>query len=312
MKRFAGWLLSSLGYLLYTLVVLVVLLWFLFPVDKVRVRLQAGMNAAGTDARWEIAGLHKAWPLSIVASGVRFREGENGGEPLILIDELKVTPAVQGLLTMGERIPVRYQLRFLDGTVRGNGEYHPADGLVRGEGHLENLDLTGLDEIWRKMNRKAAGIVSGRFSVQGAWGNLSQLEGQADLVVSDGHIDLYQPFFGLPQLTFSRMRTVFNLRDGVVTLEQGDVESKMLAAEYAGTVTLANPPGLSEIKVNGSLEPRPELLGGIKDRTALALIRNQLKENRLSFAVSGTLLEPGIAFEGTSGVIDGIIQGGAR
>src|SRR5690554_3543106 len=102
MKRFAGWLLSSLGYLLYTLVVLVVLLWFLFPVDKVRVRLQAGMNAAGTDARWEIAGLHKAWPLSIVASGVRFREGENGGEPLILIDELKVTPAVQGLLTMGK------------------------------------------------------------------------------------------------------------------------------------------------------------------------------------------------------------------
>ncbi|HHO49077.1 MAG TPA: type II secretion system protein GspN [Desulfobacteraceae bacterium] len=311
MKRLAGWLLSSLGYLLYTLVVLVVLLWVLFPLDKVRVWLQAGMNAAGTDIRWEIAGLRKAWPLGVVASGVRFSEGENSRDPLILIDELKIMPDVRSMLRVKETIPLRYQLRFLDGTVRGNGEYHPADGLVRGDGYLENLNLAGL-EIWRKMNREAAGIMSGRYSVEGVWGNFSQLGGQADLVVSNGHIDLYQPFFGLDQLEFSRMSAMLNLREGVVTLEQGGVESKMLAAEYGGTVTLTDPPGLSEIKVDGSLEPRPELLGGIKDRTVLALIRNQLKENRLSFAISGTLLEPGITFEGTSGVIDGIIQGGAR
>lgn len=123
---------------------------------------------------------------------------------------------------------------------------------------------------------------------------------------------MYQPVFGLSQLEFSRMTAAVNLRDGVITLEQGAVESRMLAGEYSGTVSLARPPQMSEVKIEGFMEPRPELLGTIKDSATLALIRNQLKEDKLSFTISGTLFEPGITFQGASGVIDGIIQGGAR
>lgn len=312
MNRYVGWLFASLGYLLYTLLVLVALLWFSFPVDSFRVWLQATMNSSTPGLQWEISGLNKAWPVSVVATGVHLREYENAPEPLFQIDELKIMPDIGELLEVRKIIPVRYHVRTLEGTVRGNGMYIRGDGLVRCRGDVNNLELDQLNELWRKMNREAAGTLSGSFSFEGPWRDIPQGSGAADFVVADGFIDLYQQVFGLSQLEFSRMTAALNIRDRVVTLEEGAIESKLLAGEYSGTVSLTAPLIASEVKVEGFMEPRPELLGRIKDSAALTLIRNQLKENKLSFVISGTLLEPGITFHGASGVIDGIIQGSAR
>lgn len=311
MKRFAGWIFSSLGYALYTIMVVVVLLWVLFPDDSVHDWLQVRMNSA-TPAQWEIGALRKAWPLSFVAADIRVREGLNAPEPLIHIDEVRIRPDFGGLIAAGGNIPVTFQVRTLDGSVRGNVSFSPAGGPIQCSGNMENLELEGLGEIWRIMNREASGSLSGRFSFEGPWQNPPLGSGQADLVIADGSIALVQPFFGLPRLEFSRMTAALKLRDRMVAVEQGAVESKMLAGEYGGTVTLADSPLMSEVQIDGFIEPRPELLGSIKDGATLALIRNQLRENKLAFALSGTLLEPGITFQGTSGVIDGILRGGAR
>lgn len=312
MKRYAGWLFSSLGYLLYTILVLVVLLWVLFPADSVRVWLQARMNSPDAGLRWEISGLHKAWPVSVVATGVRLRESATAPEPIFQIDELKIMPDFGKILEAGKSIPVRYHARALAGTVRGTGELNREDGMVRCGGDVEKIALDQLGELWRKMNREAAGSLSGRFSFEGPWRDAPRGGGKADLTVTNGFIDLYQPLFGLSQLEFSRMTAALHLRDRIVTLEEGTIESKLLAGEYSGTVTLTDPLIASKVEVEGLMEPRPELLGNIRDGAVLALIRNQLQENRLSFAISGTILEPGITFHGASGVIDGIIQGSAR
>ena len=312
MKRFVGWLFSSLGYVLYTVLVLVVLLWVLFPVDRVRVWLQAQINSTSPSFHWEIGALQRAWPISVVASGIRLKQDEEDREPLVQIDEVKIMPDIGGVLGVKTNIPVRYRVKILEGTVRGTGSYFMENGLVQCIGDMEGLELDKLKEIWRIMNRQAAGTMSGPFSYEGPWRKLPQGSLQSDLAVTDGVIALHQPVFGLSQLEFSRMTATLSLRDQVIALEEGAVESKMLAGEYSGTVSLTAPPLMSEVKINGSIEPRPELLGSIKDSATLALIRNQLKENKLSFAISGTLLEPGITFQGASGVIDGIIEGGAR
>ena len=312
MKRFAGWLFSSLGYALYTVAVVLVLLWVLFPVDSFRVWLQARMNTAGPARQWEIGAMRKAWPLSVVAADIRLREGGGAPQPLVRIDEVRIRPDFGGLIAGSGNIPVHYQVSALQGSVRGNMSFMPAGNRIQCRGDLENLEVEGLGEIWRIMNREAAGSLSGRFSFEGPWDNLPQGSGQAELVITDGSIALIQPFFGLSRLEFSRMTTALKFGEGVVAVEEGTVESKMLAGEYGGTVTLADSLPTSEVKIDGFIEPRPELLGSIKDGATLALIRNQLRENRLSFAISGTILEPGITFQGASGVIDGILRGGAQ
>lgn len=312
MKRFARWLFPSLGYALYTALVILVLLWVLFPVDSVRDWLLIRMNTASPDRQWEIGAMRKAWPLSVVAEDLRLREGGDAPEPLVRIDEVRIRPDFSGFKAAAGNIPVSYLVRALEGTVRGSLSYARADDRIRCTGDVEGLELEGLGEIWRIMNRETAGTLSGRFSFEGPWRNFPQGGGQADLVVADGSISLVQPFFGLSRLEFSRMTAELQLSDRVVAVKKGTVESKMLAGEYGGTVTLADSPLMSEVQIDGFIEPRPELLGSIKDGAVLALIRDQLRDNRLPFALSGTLMEPGITFQGASGVIDGILRGGAR
>jgi len=64
--------------------------------------------------------------------------------------------------------------------------------------------------------------------------------------------------------------------------------------------------------MQGFLAPRPELLSRLHDDAVVSLIKEQLRDGKLSFTVSGTLLEPGILFHGLSGVIDGVIERSAR
>ena len=68
----------------------------------------------------------------------------------------------------------------------------------------------------------------------------------------------------------------------------------------------------SGLNLQGSFEPRPELLGGLKDPNMIQLIKGQLRDGKLMFTITDTIQMPGISFEGASGVIDGMIQGRGR
>lgn len=312
MKRFVSWIVSSLGYLLYTAFVLVVMLWILFPAEKVRVWVQARLNTVNPALQWEIKGLQTSWPLSLVASGIRLVEDGGSTQPLLQIDSIKLTPGLSSLYRIAREIPVHYQIRMLEGNVRGTAAYSKENSQLRGSGNMLDLNLALLAEAWQKMGRVVTGKLSGRFSYEGQWEDFRQSNLQAELDIGEGSVSLQQPIFGLDDLAFNRMATSFTLQDSIITLERGEVESRMMAGEFSGTVSLADTLMTSEVKIDGSIEPRPELLGGLPNKAMMTLIKNQLQDDRLSFAMTGTLLEPGIVFRGATGVIDGIIEGGVR
>ena len=65
------WLFSSLGYLLYTVGVAVILLWVLFPIDTVKTWLQRRLNTDSPTLIWEIKGMEAVFPLQLELSDVR-------------------------------------------------------------------------------------------------------------------------------------------------------------------------------------------------------------------------------------------------
>ena len=312
MKRFVSWIVSSLGYLLYTVLVLVLMLWVLFPAENVRVWVQARLNTVHPALQWEVKGLQPSWPLSLVASGIRLSEDGNSKQPLLQVDSIKLTPVLSSLFRIAREIPVHYQVMMLEGNVRGTAAYSKENSQVRGSGTMLGLNLALLAEAWQKMGRDVTGKLSGTFSFAGQWQDFRQSSLQAELDISEGSVSLQQPVFGLADLAFNRMATSLTLQDSIITLEGGEMESRMMAGEFSGTVSLADTLMTSEVKIDGSIEPRPELLGGLQNKAMMTLIKNQLQDDRLSFAMTGTLLEPGILFRGTTGVIDGIIEGGVR
>jgi type II secretion system protein N len=312
MNKVLRWLAASIGYLLYTALVLVLLLWVLLPADSIRLWLQTRLNSASPDLRWEIADLQATLPAGLVASDVRLQEAGGAQEELLQVAELRIMPDLRSLLTSRAELPFRYQLRTTGGTLRGTASLLEEYAKLRCEGDAENLQLAGLTVLWTRIGRTATGKLSGHYRFEGDWRDPYQGVLTAELQLAEGSISLQQPVFGLDQLEFSQLTTTLELRDRVLALTGGTVESRLLAAEYSGTVTLDNPLLMSEVKIDGMLEPRSELLSSLRDQATVTLIRNQLRDNKLSFVLNGTMLEPGIQFQGSSGVIDGIIQGGER
>lgn len=311
MKNFLNWILSVFGYGAYTLVILVVLLWVLFPTESFRVWLEAKLDEQGSSVAWEIGDLSIGWPLSIVGMDIKAVK-KDGNEPFVIVDELKVRPDVLGIRGLSSDWPLTYRAKVLGGIVKGDVSLNKELGSIKCSGTISNSQVEGLDGIWQLLDRKVTGNLSGSFSYDAKWQGLLSGNLQTDLVLVDGSLELLQPVFGLESLDFNRLSTTLLLKDRVATFEKGKVDSNLFAADFSGTVTLADELLGSGLDMNGAFEPRPELLGSLKDATVVKLIKGQLRDNKLMFTLSDTLKMPGITFQGMSGVIDGVIQGSGR
>ncbi|HBI16154.1 MAG TPA: type II secretion system protein GspN [Desulfobulbaceae bacterium] len=312
MNRVLRWLAASFGYLLYTAMVLVLLLWVLLPTDSLRPWLEARLNAASPGLRWEIKELHAALPAGLVVIGMRLQEAGASEDELLQVSEMRIMPDLRGLIATRKELPFRYQLKVADGALQGKAALLKDGSKLRCEGEAKNIQLGGLATLWARLDRNATGKLSGNYRFEGEWRDPYQGVFTAELRVVEGSFTLQQPVFGLDQLEFGQLTGSLELRERLLALNHGKVDSRLLAGEYSGSVTLADPLQLSEVKIDGTFEPRPELLSSLRNETTVTLIRKQLRDNKLSFSLNGTILEPGIEFQGVSGVIDGIIQGGER
>ncbi len=302
---------AALGYLGYTLAVLALLLWFLFPAASVRAWLEMQLDGLNPALTWQIQGLHLTAPAGLTATDIRVSDGDQA-TPLLRIDRLTVRldPAV--LLAPKKEVPLSYSLQTLGGTVKGKVRVDRAGSGMRCSGTMRNLRIGRMKGVWREIGRTVTGNLSGRFTWQGTWRQPALGSLRADFILSAGDIGLQQPILSLDRLKFSRMSARVSLKKRVVTLAAGKVESRLFSAGYGGTITLAPYFQESGINIQGFLAPRPELLSRLHDDAVVSLIREQLRDGKLSFTVSGTLLEPGILFHGLSGVIDGVIERSVR
>ena len=112
-----AWLLARIGELLYTLVVLVVCLWLLFPAATARDLLVRAAGAAVPQLRWQVRTMAVEMPGVLRLSGV---EGwaPGGGEPLVRIDSLTLRPDL-GILVGQRRLQAAWRAELAGGTVQG-------------------------------------------------------------------------------------------------------------------------------------------------------------------------------------------------
>ncbi|MCI5144689.1 MAG: type II secretion system protein GspN [Candidatus Electrothrix sp. AR3] len=289
-------------YLLYTLIVLVFLLWLRFPVDAVRARVESDLNKMTPDFNWSIGKIGLSFPLDIRFDNIKIGKKNKGKkEVVLLMDFFSLRPDLAAWQKSGTW-SAGYRIKMLKtGNIRGTLELTKDHNFLQCTATVQGirLDHPYLGKIFREYDRTVSGHLSGDFV--GTWevqqGIFTKLTTD-NVKLNKGKINLHKPILGMSQLVFDQLSGRMKYHGGLVQVNDGKMESRLFSSQFSGTLQPNASVSLSKLKLKGSLLPRSEFMASIGNATVENTLKRQLREGRLPFTITGSLKEPGIIFPG--------------
>lgn len=296
LKKVGKWLGSCMGYLFYTLVLLLLLLWGFFPRESLRQFLVQYLNRAYPRLSWQVQSMTLQVPEGITVTGIKGYGAQDKNQPLVQTDSLVLWPHVAAMLHT-RRPTAGYRLLLAQGVVAGTMQRDEGTAGLQVDGSIQGLQLAECSLLIQLLRRNLQGVVSASFKgiIEPALGKISDLE--AKLRVDNGLVDLKRPILNHGSLPFSQITFTLYSRGTIMQLEQGVVESELFSGQFAGEIQLSRDPAASRLDIKGTLQPRPAFYQGMKYTPVLESIRTQLESQPLPFLLSGNLSNPGIHFE---------------
>jgi len=296
LKRTCRWLGGRIGYLLYTLALLVLLLWLLFPKETCRRLLVQYINNAYPLLSWQVQSMTLRIPEGLILKGIEGYEPGDTKKPLVGVDSLTLRPDIAGTVQT-KHLQAVYRMVLAKGVIAGIVQM---DGWGKGlhiDGSVQGLQLAECAILARQLEREVQGTVSATFA-----GRLSSLpegipEMEAKLSVTQGRLGLKRPILNHAVLPFSLAEVTLHGRGETVQLEQGKVDSELFTGQFSGEIKTFLDPAASQLDIRGTMQPRPAFFKGVDNASLLKVIRTQLKEGTVPFRVSGDVYNPGIHFE---------------
>ncbi len=308
-------LLSMTGYLLYTLLVLIILLWWKFPAGTVKTWLEQQLNSRSPGYVWKIESLKPVLPDHIRLTGisvipVQRQKQQKQTMPLLHVEQLDLIPDPVRILSKSKLI--RYRMRLFSGTGEGRLVSSSNFHSVELNGRFEKLQIKQMKALRTSLRRKLTGTVTGDFSWQGDLQQKGKTQISGRVVIVDGILPFRKPILGMTSLPYTKIETGCIYQGGKWLLKKGKLISTRLTATFSGRIDPAGTIASSGLQLNGVLTPRSELFSGNGRQQMAGMIRSFLKDGGLAFTVSGTAAEPGINFaNGLSRAMDRL-QGNRR
>lgn len=297
LMKLVRWIVASLGYLLYTLVVLGVCLWLLFPRDSLHRLLIRSLDATFVSVQWRVGTMAFAFPPAVRLDRIEGYDRDDEKKPLVRIDSLVVTPDLPEMVKT-RQLKAAYRMTLAKGTVAGALSLRDRKSGLRFDGAMQEIQLPELAALTRSLQREVQGVAAGSFTAGLTLQPLALAEMQAKVRVENGRLQLLKPVLGHAALPFAQAAATISLRGDRVQVAEGAVDSNLFAGEFAGEVRLNKDIAASTIAVKGSLQPRPELFKEVAgNAAALQVVKLRLKDRPLPFRLSGALRSPAIHFE---------------
>ena len=290
-------LLKYSGYLLYTTVVVLFLLWYKFPAEALKTRIEQDLNSMTPALHWAVQEISLLPPFDIQLRHISI-SGKEDKKPLLTVKTMNLRPDVF-TRRKKDNITAKYTINLLNGTVTGRLGLAPKRSTLEYDGHIKEvkIDTDRLTFIEQEYRRTVAGILSGNFSGSRELRRKTHtLQGR--FTFAHGAISLQEPVLGMKQLDFDRIETELNFDTGIIALSRGRITSPSFAAEFQGDLHTAAPCPLSRIQLSGSFQPRPEFTASVDSPRLVHMLKKEMQKGGLPFTVSGLLKEPGIVFTG--------------
>lgn len=283
---------NLLGYILYGLAVTAFLLYYRFPSDMAASYLEAAIAGIDPGYAVEVEAI-KPWPPATVRIGsIEFSRAGDAAIQLLRAERIRLTPDLMALLR--GKVAVDFSLALFDGSLTGSLQFDRENpGLLQAAVELRDIEL-GQGTLLRELTGRAVqGRLSGTINYSGEPATLLTGSGAMDLHLSEGRLDLTQSLLGLEAVDLREVRVAAELNKGVLQLSTFEHMGREARSSATGTVRLQKNLLDSRLALRGTLEPAPDFLAENPEfGQALNLFRQQMKQGRLAFDISGTVGVP--------------------
>jgi type II secretion system protein N len=286
-----------LGYVLYGLVLTIILLYTRFPSDAVQDYFRARALGADPPLALSVDNIGPSIPIGLKFTNARVTLQNSPNRVILEADKLLIKRRLWSLL-WGKSQYSFYCMAY-EGDMRGKISFDkvPDGGLMDTEMTLEGLHVEDYPYLSHLIGRPVEGTLGGTISYSGPNNSMLAGSGEAQLNLSDGRMELLEPFLTLKSIDFSEMKIDMALKEQKIDITRLALKGQQLQGSLSGTVTLARDVENSTLNLKGKIQPFAALFKNAEAvQNTVALFKERLTEGTLSFEIYGTLKEPSIKF----------------
>ncbi len=278
--------------LLYSVLLLVGLLYFRFPEEKFKSHCIAYVEQIVPGMTCSISELSFALPLSVVFSDISFAEKGSSAKEQFHIEELRISPKISHLF---EKYSIHAKVS------KGNVKTVFSMDMASRKYAFDNIAITELQlaavtGLETNLKRKVTGKLSVTGQFNGKFGEpLFKGSGQGDATLTEGSLQFLFPVLSMDVLGLQKLQLKLKLDTAVLAMEKGVFTGKELKGTFAGNLQFGSSFKTSRFSVKGELTPQPDLLKKSKQaQQMLRHLRQQKKGSNLPFRLDGMVITPAL------------------
>jgi len=282
MKNTRKWL----PYFLFILAVTAFFIYYLFPSDKIKSFITFNLNKTYPGINIAVDHVKPAFPPGLKLYNVNFYHTH---DPLFRAEQIKIAPELLSLFR--SKIIFFFKGRAYTGTLQGKGEFTKNSPEVMIDGKLYGIRIKEISAIKDFIGRNISGVLDGRFTYRNEKKSGDNLK--AELIISDGQLELLTPLFTLESISFKKIKADLTMKNRRLQIKKCIITGDQMDVSISGSVTLKNILGQSYLKLSGRIMPHPLFLEELgNDLPANLLPKKIFGKNGVHIRIYGTLDKP--------------------
>jgi len=291
---------KCLGYILYGILLMIVLLYYRFPSDALGDYLQSTADEINPRYHVLVGKVRPSFPFGMKFLKTRVSLRENRDTNLFMAESLLIKPGLWSFLK-GES---KYWFDCLayGGDIKGSVNFSDNSGeaserLFTTSMELRDIRINDYEYLFTLIGRNVKGVLGGIITYSGQGSLLINGTGEANLRISDGSVELLQPIFSLESVSFDDVWIKMIFEKTKIKLTRVELKGREIKGTLSGTIGLKQNFSKSRLALKGSIEPLEAFFKGENGAPRIMkLFKRRLREGKLSFVVRGTPADPKIRF----------------
>jgi type II secretion system protein N len=279
----------SLFYIVFAVLLTALLLYVRFPAEKFKTYCEKHIERLSPGSDCNISRFVYNFPFSAVLETVKITRTINDQETEMIVDRLAVTPELpqfwKAFRISGEMYSGLFEAKLdLDGK---------AETFQLTDIYFEGLEAGRLAESIGISDRKLSGSFEFAGSYQASTDAPGDGVGSGVAQVISGSMSLLQPILSLSTIEYDHLAVNLSQQNGIVTFADGELAGKEIVANFIGEMHLDSPLIMSNISINGYLEPDDAFLRNhpVEQQFVQRLLQ-KYEATVLPFKIGGTVQRP--------------------